>query len=53
LTSRTAAASASGFIGQYDDGFFSLLFAQGPYQNHWRWYDPPSGRYLQPEPTGR
>ena len=37
--------------GQYDEAFASvLLFQQGPYYNHHRWYDPGNGRYLQPEP---
>ena len=44
---RNAVANA---VGQYDEGFFSLLFAQGPYQNGDRWMEPGTGRMLQPEP---
>src|SRR5262249_32127682 len=41
------------FPGQFDEAFFqsgpAAVAIDGPYYNHHRWYDPSSGRYLQPE----
>ncbi|MBI4934259.1 MAG: RHS domain-containing protein [Actinobacteria bacterium] len=41
------------FPGQYDDAISSLLFAQGPYFNWNRFYEPATGRYLAQEPLTR
>ena len=38
------------FAGQYDEGLFNVLFAQGPFYNWNCWYEPATGHSFQPEP---